>query len=484
MAKRWTPRRFIVRRRVRVGTCALLVALAMILTFIMTARKSVALTVNGQIRNVTTYAYSLDGLLRQEGIEVKTHDLAVSSSGERLQDHAVVTVRSAFQTTININGTEVPFWTTATSMDQLLGFFEANRRNAVKVSVDVKNVYDQLTGGLVINQDGPVTVVVDGRTTVAPNGRLPVSSILDSQGVTLGREDRVSVEKDGDKTVLRVKRVTHGETSRDVGIPFSTRTVVDPTLRPGQQVIRQKGVSGVKRQTFDTTFVDGRPESERLTGEVTTTQEIDQVIAVGPDRQEDSGSSGEAPSPSPSPSATSGKTDEPSAPSGDDGSGTPSRQPDPKPSQTPQPTQPEPGKPEPSQTPEPTHPDPEKPKPKPPTPPPPAGRLWHPTREQAIAYAGGAAAQYGWTGGQFDDLIKLWDKESGWRWSAINPLNGNPETAAYGIPQSLPGRKMAAFGANWKDDGAVQIDWGLNYIAGRYGNPSAAWKYWNENNWY
>lgn len=75
--------------------------------------------------------------------------------------------------------------------------------------------------------------------------------------------------------------------------------------------------------------------------------------------------------------------------------------------------------------------------------------------------------------------MNLWTKESGWRWSA-----GNPTSGAYGIPQSLQGSKMAQFGANWKDDGAVQIDWGLYYITIRYGKPSVAWQHWKDFNWY
>ena len=54
--------------------------------------------------------------------------------------------------------------------------------------VDIRNVYNQLTGGFVVNADGPVTVVADGKTSVAPNGKLPAASILDSKGITLKRK--------------------------------------------------------------------------------------------------------------------------------------------------------------------------------------------------------------------------------------------------------------------------------------------------------
>ncbi|MBH9983927.1 G5 domain-containing protein [Bifidobacterium asteroides] len=465
MARRWTPRRFIVLRRIRVVSCALLVVLAMILTFGVTARKSVALSVNGQTRMVTTYAYSVDGLLREQGIKVKTHDLVDSTSGGQLRNHAAVTVRSAYQTTIVIQGQRVPFWTTATSMDQLLGFFEENRRQAMKVTVDVGNIYNQLTGGLVINQAGPVTVIADGKTSVAPDGKLPAASILDSKGIVLGKEDRISVEHDQGATVLRVQRVTHGNTQKTIPIPFATRTVVDTSLAPGQTQVRQAGVAGQRLQTIQVTYVDGQAESEQVVKEETVAMPVDQVVAVGPDKPKEEQNSGQqskedtgkdsqqtqkTPSPSPSPSQDSQSATTPAP--------TPTQT---KPPQTTQPSTPSPPKPE------------NKPAPSP-APSPSPGGLWHASRELAQAYAGGAAAQRGWTGSQFNDLVTLWNKESSWLWYAQNP-----SSPAYGIPQANPGFKMAQFGANWRDDAAVQIDWGLYYIAQRYGSPSAAMSYWN-----
>ena len=112
-----------------------------------------------------------------------------------LSNHDVVTVRSAYQTTITINGQEVPFWTVATSAEQLIGFFEQNEADAAKVTVNIDNVYNKLTGGLIINQNGPVTVIADGQSSESPNGKLPAASILDSKGITLNKEDRVSSKK-------------------------------------------------------------------------------------------------------------------------------------------------------------------------------------------------------------------------------------------------------------------------------------------------
>lgn len=89
------------------------------------------------------------------------------------------------------------------------------------------------------------------------------------------------------------------------------------------------------------------------------------------------------------------------------------------------------------------------------------------------------AAQRGWGDDQFGCLLQLWNHESGWR---VNAQNGS--SGAYGIPQALPGSKMASAGADWRTNPATQITWGLNYIAGRYSTPCGAWSSFQSKGWY
>ena len=86
--------------------------------------------------------------------------------------------------------------------------------------------------------------------------------------------------------------------------------------------------------------------------------------------------------------------------------------------------------------------------------------------------------QYGWAR-QFSCLAALWGQESGWHVSAENPSSG-----AYGIPQALPGSKMATAGPDWQSDPATQIGWGLGYIRAAYGSPCAAWDHEEAAGWY
>lgn len=475
MARRWTPQRFVKLRRIRIATCAVVATLLCIAGFGITARKTVALTVNGETRTVTTYAMSVARLLQEQGVNIKTHDVVTTASGDnRLNDHSVVTVQSAYQATIDINGQQVPFWTVATSADQLIGFFRQNDQQAAKVTVNVTNVYNQLTGGLIINKAGPVTVIADGKTSVAPDGKLPAASILDSKGIVLHKEDRVSVEQHGSQMILRVQRVTHGQQTQRVIIPYGTQTVVDPSLAPGDVVIRQAGKNGEKTQVYDTTYVDGVEKSRSLVSETTTATALDRIVAVGPNIATSGGNSGGSPTASPTPKATPTPTKP---------SNSPTASPSPS-SNSPSTTAPQnptssPNSPSPSQSSSTPQPSPS------PSPNPPNNGggantgLWHPSASQAQVYAAGAAAQYGWTGQKWKDLVTLWNRESSWLWNAENAYSG-----AYGIPQSLPGSKMADFGANWRDDASIQIAWGLNYISLRYGDPSTALQHSNQTGWY
>lgn len=90
-----------------------------------------------------------------------------------------------------------------------------------------------------------------------------------------------------------------------------------------------------------------------------------------------------------------------------------------------------------------------------------------------------ASSQYGWGADQFRCLDSLWTKESGWDYRAVNPNGG-----ATGIPQALPGSKMATVAADWQTNATTQVTWGLRYISAAYGTPCAAWAHSQANNFY
>lgn len=104
------------------------------------------------------------------------------------------------------------------------------------------------------------------------------------------------------------------------------------------------------------------------------------------------------------------------------------------------------------------------------------------------------AASYGWsTGAEWNALVQLWDRESGWDntvWNGGSHAATQPagSSGAYGIAQALPYTKMPK--AGWPPgyggtaDPTSQIAWGLSYIKSTYGTPSAALAHENSQGWY
>ncbi|MFG3341933.1 lytic transglycosylase domain-containing protein [Glycomyces sp. NPDC048151] len=88
------------------------------------------------------------------------------------------------------------------------------------------------------------------------------------------------------------------------------------------------------------------------------------------------------------------------------------------------------------------------------------------------------AQEHGFGLDEIGCLVALWDRESGWNELAANGIG------AYGIPQALPGDKMASEGSDWETNPVTQIEWGLGYIEGRYGTPCEAWNHSEEVGWY
>ena len=107
----------------------------------------------------------------------------------------------------------------------------------------------------------------------------------------------------------------------------------------------------------------------------------------------------------------------------------------------------------------------------------PAAGVPDPGTAQAIALD--MVTARGWGSSEFDCLVALWNRESHWNVYSLNTSSG-----AYGIPQALPGNKMATAGADWATNPATQITWGLGYITARYGTPCGAWNHSQAKGWY
>ena len=188
------------------------------------------------------------------------------------------------------------------------------------------------------------------------------------------------------------------------------------SLDKGQTKVETAGVDGVTRTTYQVTTVNGKETSKEAVSTVVVTEKVDEVVLVGTHVEE----------------TTTASTDDSSD------SATSSTEPTGSSSSTAAVASGDP---------------------------------------QTIARS--MLSSYGWGDDQFSCLVSLWNRESGWSYTATNASSG-----AYGIPQALPASKMASAGSDWQTNPATQIKWGLGYIQSTYGSPCGAWAHSESTGWY
>ena len=395
---------------------------------VASSHTSVMLEVNGVSRPVTSWGNTVGDALHAAGVSVGSNDLVQPGTGEAVRDGDTIVVRTSKPYTVTVDGQTRTLWTTASSADAILAD-AAPLGSAVSLAADRSSSRDELTP--LVSRARNVVVTVDGTTGEA--GELSIN----------------------------VSRVTRGEATETVEIPFSETTTTSSDLFVGESQVTTAGVNGATTWTV---------WQEKKGDEVLTSVPITEHSTSQPVTQVRSEGTKEA-----TPAALVAAGIDPKATLEEkvEADGTTSVRYRAK-----------------------------------------LGTIS--TKEEiaaiaadtkntdsataaaaaAAAAAAGAVpttysgedprslakslvAAQGWGDSEYQCLVLLWNRESQW-----NPYAENASSGAYGIPQALPGSKMASAGADWRTNPITQINWGIGYIKGRYGTPCSAWAHSNAVGWY
>lgn len=298
------------------------------------ARKTVELDVDGQITTVTTFAGSVEGLLEEQGVAVGDRDQVVPDADAALRGGSDVVVRYGREVPVQVDGSQTSVWLTALDADEALTTL-ASRGSDVRLVASRSGERASLP--IRLDVDGPVSVVADGETQVAPDGSVGIDAILEQQGVELGELDRVHVAKadavaettagdekaasdetaapeDEAEVSLVVQRVKVEEVPTTAPVPFETVTEEDPNrFEDLDQVVKQEGVEGVHTTVHRVTTVDGVEESRELVSDGVTTPPVSKILVQGTKERPEPEPEPE-PAAQPSSSGSSGSSSASSAP--------------------------------------------------------------------------------------------------------------------------------------------------------------------------
>lgn len=272
------------RRVVRTGALAA-VAVVLVTGSVAVARahKTVTLEIDGEVVQVGTFAGSVEGLLEDRGVEIGSRDVVAPDPGAELVSGDEVVVRHAHALRVLADGDETTVWTTALTADEALQALATRGE-------DVRLVPSRSTGGtrpeldLRLRPDGPVEVVVDGRTERVADGSVGVAAMFADLGISLATHDRVTIAPaataGGPMTVL-VQRVVVREVASRSEVPFATVTEASADLYRGESRAVTAGVPGELRSVHRVVLVDGVEESRRLLEESVTREPVAAVVQEG-----------------------------------------------------------------------------------------------------------------------------------------------------------------------------------------------------------
>lgn len=242
--------------------------------------KTVSVDVDGTVTRVSTYAGSVEGVLRDRGIDVGMRDTVAPEPATALGDGAEIVVRHATLVRVQVDGTETQLWTTALSADEALATLSTR-------GGDVRLVASRSASGgraelpIDLTVDGPVDVVADGVTRAA-DGTRGLPAALAELGITLAELDRVSVQHaDSGAVTVVVNRVVVQEISEVQPIAFTSSEAPDPNRLVGKKAVTETGIAGERTLVNRVTTVDGVETARELVSDTVTTAPVNEVVSVG-----------------------------------------------------------------------------------------------------------------------------------------------------------------------------------------------------------
>ena len=277
-------RRVQAHRRRSVGIAALIAAFVVLASGTVAygaAHKTVTLDVDGVVTHVTTYAGSVQGVLKPRNIAVGSRDTVAPEAASSVRDGSEIVVRHAKLVKVEVDGVKTDVWSTALTAGEALETF-ASRGDDVRLVASRSSSSGRAELPIELTRSGPVDVTVDGKTLTARDGSHGVAAVLDELGITLTDLDLVSVQHSANGAVtVVVNRVVVADVTENQPIAFTSVQRPDAASFVGQNKVATAGAAGQRTIVNRVTTVDGVQTRRELLSDAVTTAPVGEVVSVG-----------------------------------------------------------------------------------------------------------------------------------------------------------------------------------------------------------
>lgn len=257
---------------------AVLVGVGAVGSWAMMSRKTVEISVDGKVQEVTTWGATVGDILKENDIDIDSHDFLEPKASQVAESGEKITVRTAKEIKMLVDGQEKEYWTTALSAADAvkeMGFHEA------RMLIDQEA--SQRRQLPIVTEKSVVKVIHDGtQTDVTAAARETIKSLVKKAKLTLGGSDKVWAQFDAaGNASVQVVRVAKERITVDEDIPYGTDKTTDDSMYTDEKQVLEAGVLGSKKVTKDVVKEDGNIVSENIVSAEVTKQPVNEKVKVG-----------------------------------------------------------------------------------------------------------------------------------------------------------------------------------------------------------
>ncbi|QDP97960.1 DUF348 domain-containing protein [Microlunatus elymi] len=247
------------------------------------ADKQVTLSVDGRPQTVNTFQGSVSGLLKSRGITVSDRDEVAPSLNSKLTEGAKVSVRYGRQVTVNVDGEQKTFWTTAQSVGAALQLAGLTGKDA-DLSTSRSAPINRQGLSLTMDTSKSVKITAGGKTKTVRTTAGTVGAALKVAKVSVDDNDKVSKAlsaKLADGTTIKVTKVSTKTLTKTKRVDYDVVHRKTKKLDRGETRVDTDGKAGERTYTYLVTKYDGKEHDRRLISQELTTDPVDEVVLVG-----------------------------------------------------------------------------------------------------------------------------------------------------------------------------------------------------------
>ncbi|HSI92260.1 MAG TPA: ubiquitin-like domain-containing protein [Jiangellaceae bacterium] len=248
-----------------------------------TFNNTVLLSIDGKTETVQTFADTVDGVLEDKAIEIGEHDVVVPAPSTPVEDGLEIAVRYARLVTVNVDGVDRQFWTTALSVEEALadlGIRAAGAELSVSRSLGIGR------RGLDFEVRTPkdIVLVADGEEREVTTTALTIREALRDLDLELGDRDLIEPGPE-DRVVngleLIIKRVSVEEETRTIAIEHKTQRKSDDSMYKDQSKVEREGKDGKIERVVEIIYIDGEKSEEKVLSETVVADAVDRIVVEG-----------------------------------------------------------------------------------------------------------------------------------------------------------------------------------------------------------